>query len=305
MAFTRSVDKVDENGREILTYGTEDFPVAFFDDDLARVTVVPHWHDEFELVVVTEGKVRMRIAGREFLLSAGEGYFVNRGILHTETLLSRSGHQHAMVFSPSIISRGEDLVWKSCVVPVLGNPCLPFIRLAAAVPWQQEILTLVEEAWQCGAYEKPDYPIHVRYLLSRSLSLIADHSEVLENEADDMSKYQREELRIKKALLFIERNYMDAITLDDIAESAGISSSTGLRLFRTVLGMTPIRYLMEFRLQKAAKELEHQGNRTIAEIAYSCGFSDASYFDRCFRKKYGVAPSEYNQSYAFFTDKRL
>ena len=296
MALTQSVDKVDENGREILTYGTEDFPIAFFDDDLTKVAVVPHWHDEFECIVVTEGKALMRIAGKEFSLSAGEGFFVNSGILHTETLLSRSGHQHAMVFSPSIISRGEDLVWKSCMAPVLDNPRLPFVRLSATVPWQREILELVEEAWQCGAHERPEYPIRVRYLLSRSFSLIVKHSEMLENEADYLTKYRQDELRIKKALRFIERNHAAAITLGEIAGSAAVSSSTCLRLFRTVLGTTPIRYVVEYRLQKAAEELERQGDRTIAEIAYACGFGDASYFDRCFQKKYGLTPSEYNQS---------
>jgi AraC-like DNA-binding protein len=293
MALTQSVDTVDENGRETLTYGTEDFPIAFFDDDLSRVDVVPHWHNEFEFIIITDGKMRMRIAGREFLLSAGEGYFVNSGILHTETLASCSGHQHAMVFNPKIISRGEDMVWKSCVAPVLGNPCIPFVKLESAISWQQEILTLVEEAWQSGAYEKSEYPIFVRYLLSRALSSIVNHLKTLENEVDSMSRYQREELRIKKALLFIERNYMDTIALDDISRSAGISASTCLRLFKTVLGTTPIQYLMEYRLQKAVKALAMQGNRTIAEIAYACGFSDASYFDRCFQKKYGVTPSKY------------
>ena len=304
MALTQSVDQVDEYGREILNYGTEDFPIAFFDDDLEKVTVVPHWHDEFEVIVITEGKVHVHTAGKEFILSEGEGCFVNSGILHTEKLLSHSGHQHAMVFGPNIISQGEDLVWKSYMVPVLNNQCLPFIRLTTTASWQREILALAEEAWQYGAYEKPDYPIYVRYLLSRSFSLIVNHAESLEDEADYLSKYQREELRTKKALIFIESNYAAAITLDDIAESAAVSSSTCLRLFRAVLGTTPVRYLMKYRLQKAVKELEHQGDRTIADIAYSCGFCDASYFDRCFQKEFGMTPSEYTVKIPSSTQKR-
>ena len=43
MALTHSVDRVDETGRELLTYGTPDYPIAFFDDDLSRVAVPPHW----------------------------------------------------------------------------------------------------------------------------------------------------------------------------------------------------------------------------------------------------------------------
>lgn len=293
MALTQSVDKVDESGREILTYGTKDFPIAYFDDDLTKVAVPPHWHDELELIIITEGKVHVRIAGSEFLLSAGEGYFANSGILHAADLLSGSGQQHAMVFSPRIISFGNDLVWKTCVDPVLNNPHIPFVQLSRTTSWHQELLTMAENAWQIGAYEKKDYPIHVRHLLSQCLALIASYAETIGKETTYTDKYQRDELRIKKALLYIERNYGSAVTLEEIAASASVSTSTCLRLFSTIVGTTPVNYLMDYRLQKATEELQHQGKRTISEIAYLCGFADASYFNRCFRKKYGVTPTEY------------
>ena len=293
MALTQSVDKVDESGREILTYGTEYFPIAFFDDDLTKVAGPPHWHDELELINIIKGKVHVRIAGSEFLLSAGEGYFANSGILHAADLLYGSGHQHAMVFSPHIISFGDDLVWKTCVDPVLNNPHIPFVRLTKTTPWHQELLTMAENAWQIGAYEKKDYPIHVRHLLSQCLALIASHAETIGKESSYTDKYQKDELRIKKALLYIERNYGSAVMLEEIAASASVSTSTCLRLFSAIVGTTPVNYLMNCRLQKAAEELQHQGKRTISEIAYLCGFADASYFNRCFRKKYGITPTEY------------
>lgn len=295
MALTQSVDQVDEKGREILTYGTEDFPIAFFDDDLTKVPVPPHWHDELEVIIITEGKVQVRIAGIEFFLSSGDGYFANSGILHAADLVSVSGHQHAMVFSPRIISCGNDLIWKTCVDPVLNNPHIPFVRLTETTPWQKELLTMAEDAWQIGAYEKKGYPIHVRHLLSQSLALIASHAETIGKESTHTNKYQRDELRIKKALMFIEQNYGSSITLEEIAASASVSTSTCLRLFSAVVRTPPVNYLMDYRLQKSTEELQHQGKRSISEIAYLCGFTDASYFNRCFRKKYGMTPTEYVQ----------
>ena len=296
MPLTQSVDKVDEKGREILEYGTEDFPVAFFDDDLTKVLVVPHWHEEFEFVIITEGKVHVRIAGQEMILAAGEGYFVNSQILHTEQLLSRSGHQHAMVFGPHMISMGEDLVWKSCITPILNNPSIPFIRLSSDILWQKEVLTMVEAAWQDGAYENADYPIQVRYLLSKAFSLLVKYGQTAEVETIYTDRFQRNELRIKKALLFIEQNYVSNITLKEIADSAAISTSSCLRLFNTILGTTPIRYLVDYRLQRACEELNNPKNQSIAEIAYVCGFTDASYFNRCFMKAYDMTPTEYMRS---------
>ena len=293
MALTRSVDQVDETGRELLTYGTPDFPIAFFDDGLTKISVPPHWHDEFEIVIVRRGVVHMRIAGNSFALAAGEGYFANSGILHSEILKTKTGCQHALVFSPRIISQAEDLVWQSYIAPVLGNARLPYIRLSAAVPWQKEFLALAERAWDFGAYDRDDYPREVRHCLSRAFSLIAAHADGIENEIRYSGAYQRDELRMKKALQFIKSNYAEEITIDGIARSAEVSVSTCLRLFRTVLGTTPVQYLIGYRLQRAAEELKRPRGGTIAEIAYSCGFSDASYFNRCFRKAYAMTPTEY------------
>jgi AraC-like DNA-binding protein len=297
MAFSISVDRVDETGREQLSYGTEDFPIAFFDDDLTVVSVPTHWHEELELVVITEGLVRMRIAGQDFSLGAGDGYFANRGILHGAALESPAGHQHAMVFSPKLLSREGDLIWKTCVAPILENRRLPFLRLSASVSWQREILRLAEAAWKSGGYETEDYPLVVRSSLTRAFSLLAKHRDDPENAYPCSSGYPRDEERIKKALIYIEQNYDGPVSIEDLARCAGISASTCLRIFRAMLDTTPIAYLLRFRLQRALEELKREDGRTISEIAYSCGFSDASYFNRCFRREYGVTPSVYVSMY--------
>ena len=293
MALTTSIDQVDENGRELLAYGTLQFPIAFFDDDLTVVSVPYHWHDELEFVIITEGCVRAQIAGKEFSLSAGEGCFTNSGVLHAETLQTTTGHQHVMVFSPGIIAGKQDLAWKAYVEPIHGNRELPFVRLTSHVPWQDQVLRLIDSAWESGAFEKKDYPLYVRHCLGLAFSLLVDHAASLETEFHYSEKYRRDELRIKKALGFIEQNYDSAITIEDIAKSANLGVSSCLRLFHSVLGTTPVRYLVRFRIQKAAEELKHGDGKNISEIAYACGFSDASYFNRCFRKEYGKTPSEY------------
>lgn len=293
MAFSLSVDRIDQNGRELLTYGTEDFPIAFFDDDLTSINVPYHWHDEFEFVIITDGSVLVRIAGKEFKLTAGDGYFSNSGILHAETLITPTGHRHALVFSPKIISQCDDLIWKTYVLPVLENNQLPFLQLSSSVTWQKEILRLAETAWNSGGYETADYPLVVRSCLSKAISLISHHMDDLESEFHYTVRFRHDEERIKQALVFIESNYSESITIDDIAKSANVSTSTCLRLFRTVLNTTPVAYLLVFRLQRALEELKQNDSRTISEIAYSCGFSDASYFNRRFRKEYGITPTEY------------
>lgn len=197
MALSTSIEQVDENGRELLSYGTPQFPIAFFDDDLSIVSVPYHWHDEFEFDIITEGCVRVRIAGTEFSLSAGEGYFSNSGVLHAATLQTPTGHQHALVFGPGILAGKQDLAWKAYVEPILGNRDLPFVRLTSSVPWQKELLRLADSAWEHGACEKKDYPLHVRHCLGLAFSLLVDHAAELETELHYTEKFRRDELRIK------------------------------------------------------------------------------------------------------------
>ena len=59
-------------------------------------------------------------------------------------------------------------------------------------------------------------------------------------------------------------------------------------------GMSTSIYLREFRLQKA-KSLLHLTNLPIARIAYESGFSDHCYFTKCFKNKYGIAPSAFRK----------
>ena len=293
MALSYSVDKTDSSGRELLTYGTSDFPIAFFDDDLTKVKVPWHWHDEFEIIIITEGSVCVQIANSSFVLNKGEGYFLNSGILHSAKLLSPKGHQRALIFSPEIAAHNEDIVWKTYIKPVFKKQALPFIKLSPGISWQNSILRLSNDAWLNGAYEKTDYPITVRHNLTRVFSLIKSNIDLIENETEFTDKAKQDELRIKKTLFFIENNYHTTITIANIAKSGDISISSCLRLFKQILKTTPIQYLIKYRLQKAVEEFDSLEGRNICDIAYSCGFSDATYFNRCFKKEFGCTPTEY------------
>ena len=299
MALTVSVNRVNKDSRELLSYGTEDFPIAFFDDDLTRITVPWHWHNEFEIVIITEGTVRIRIASSEFLLKKGDGYFANRGILHSSVLESDTGHQHCLVFSPDVLAGENDIVRGTYINPILSDHALPFIKLTPDIPWQREFLRLADDAWSRGAYEKEDYPIFVKFNLCRVFSLIVRHMEILSTETGYSDKFQIENLRIKKAMHYIASSYSTSITINDIAKSADISVSTCLRLFKSVLNTTPVQYLIRYRIQKIVEELSNQNRKTIGEIACSCGFSDPVYFNRCFKKIYGCTPSEYIRVHSY------
>ena len=84
------------------------------------------------------------------------------------------------------------------------------------------------------------------------------------------------------------------LTLEEIARAGMVSKSECLRCFRNVIGPTPIQYLNQYRIQRAA-ELLVTTDCKITEIGGLCGFQEMGWFAKTFRKLKGCTPSEYRR----------
>ncbi len=93
---------------------------------------------------------------------------------------------------------------------------------------------------------------------------------------------------------FIRRNYSYDIRVEDIARHVGIDRTYLYRIFRQELGRSPQQYLLEYRLQAAAKLL-HTTSLSVTEVAFSCGFQEVSAFDRYFKRRYLLTPLAYRR----------
>ena len=153
----------------------------------------------------------------------------------------------------------------------------------------REMNALILKAWQQCADEPKGYEIDVRYELSKLISIIIANKPKHVNAREKNSIRQEE--RLKMMLAYIHLHYADKITIRQIADYAMVSTSEVLRCFRMTLGISPIKYTKNYRLEKAALALEH--NSSVSEVAYSCGFNDMSYFAKEFKKKYGKAPNQF------------
>lgn len=98
---------------------------------------------------------------------------------------------------------------------------------------------------------------------------------------------------IEKACCFMDKNYMNKITLEDLCIASGLSKSTLLRAFTKTRGVTPYRYLETIRINKAKKLIE-DGVAPI-EAAMQTGFSDQSHFNRFFTSFIGISPGVYKK----------
>ena len=99
---------------------------------------------------------------------------------------------------------------------------------------------------------------------------------------------------LKTMISFIQDNYQDKVTLNDVAEAGMMCQSKCCRLFRETVKQSPIEFLQNYRIQKGIDLLEHS-SLSITEIALECGFHGASYFTETFRKINGITPKEYRK----------
>lgn len=126
------------------------------------------------------------------------------------------------------------------------------------------------------------------YMLLSRLYNIFGHMKI------QMKKQQAKSIHVEKAIDYIYENYYKSITIIDIANYLGIDRTYLYRLFKEEYNMSPQKYLLNFRLKAAMNKLEG-GNMSIAEIAYSCGFNDASAFCHQFKKVYKDTPLNYRR----------
>lgn len=85
--------------------------------------------------------------------------------------------------------------------------------------------------------------------------------------------------------------------VDQLAKTTALSKSQLYRKLKSLSDYTPIDFIKEFRLRKAAVEMQRQSG-TVSEIAYASGFSSLSYFSKCFLKRFKVLPSVFAQHFS-------
>lgn len=97
-----------------------------------------------------------------------------------------------------------------------------------------------------------------------------------------------------KALDFIDVNYMDDISVEDIAASAGMNRKALYGVFKNLTGFSPKDYLIYYRMCKATALLK-DANLSVETVAGSVGYSDQFHFSKEFKKNVGLSPSVYRK----------
>lgn len=289
--------KTDREGRELCAHGDVTFPIACYDEDFSTHPVPWHWHDEFEILILTAGCAHIDLEQCCVPLLAGDALLVHPGALHgARSATAQQARCRSLVFHPRLIGGGIDSVfWQTLIDPLVQNKSLRYQYLDHTIAWQAKAITDMADAWTAFVGEENDRENLIRYLLSRAFRALNQNrpasATTVTRQTWDMAE------RTKTMMQYIHEHYAEELLLDQIAGSASVSKSVCLRCFRQVIGTTPVRYLAQYRIEKAAGLLRTTDKRT-SEIAIACGFSDLSYFTKCFRERKGLTPLAYRRAVA-------
>ncbi len=98
--------------------------------------------------------------------------------------------------------------------------------------------------------------------------------------------------KIDRMLTYINEHLNEDLTLTELSAEFGMSYYHLCRFFKLSIGMTPHKYLVQKRVERA-KQLLAVPSYSILDITVECGFANPSHFAKCFSQQLGVSPKQY------------
>ena len=293
MTITKCNVTVTSSGEEIQKHGTPEFPIVCYEENLSSFSIPWHWHEDFEIIWVISGRIKVSVHNTEHILNKHQGIFINASILHSvQAIEDGECTLKSIVFHPRLIGSIDSIYWQNYIEPMLQNKNLPYILLDPFIPWQDSILTYAISVWNRLYTPKLGFEIYVRNELSELILIALTNQSICETKPS--IRNLRNADRIKIMLQYIHIHFSETITLSTLAKVALISESEVLRCFHSTIHSTPNQYIKQYRIQKACRMLLDT-DRSSIDIAFQCGFQSSSYFTKTFREQMGCTPLEYRK----------
>lgn len=176
---------------------------------------------------------------------------------------------------------------------------IPVVLLTALSDERQQMYGIAGGA--AGYIQKP---FHINFIKVRILRILEEYKHLREQllqklQASNLLMSEPEkvenmdDLFLRKFLIQIEKIYIDPeFNIEKLSDTLGLSRGHLHRKIKELTGTSPVDFLRNYRLGKAAQLLK-QKKHTISEIAYQTGFSSPAYFSKCFKAVYEVTPTEF------------
>ena len=289
----------ENDGMRIIRHDPLGPPILFYHDEIEKYNqqkIKWHWHPEVEFIIVRDNPVEILIDDARIVLRKDEGIWVNANKIHMmqcpENIMTAS--LFTIVMLPEFIAHKTSLLYQKYVQPWISDPELSYVLFLDSIPWHQEVIRLLTHTFTLLQKREFAYELSIHNDISQVWLMMLQHQKEIPKQSVSRSE-RGSQMRIKEMVRFIQENYRQHLTLEQIAAAAHVSKTECNRCFKKNLNVTPMQYLTEYRLEIAARLLT-SSEKSVNNIAVQCGFDDLSYFAKLFRGAKGVTPSQYRKN---------
>lgn len=248
--------------------------------DSGRLCFEMHWHERMEFIYIISGSLNLRIENSEITLTAGQLAIISPEQMHYGTSGIDGVTYYAIMF---------DINHFNFPLPAVKTLLSPIAEKQISFSTQTnhpEIITLLESII---SFSQSDDPNDNLIIVGKIYELIAllyryclAHKDPSYNQDD----------RFRNVLDYINIHFNENISSETLSRQFGYSISYFCRHFKKITGLSPMIYIRILRLEHAEQLLRAQ-KLSCGEIASRCGFSDVSYFTKCFKTHFNLTPTEY------------
>lgn len=281
--------------KEKTVHGTPLLPFAKYHTNISEMLpFYPiHWHEEVEIIKVQSGRGRFCVDGNWYDAHEGDIFVLRPFVMHSINRLENYDMSlDAIVFNLRLLGSDDaDIVSLKYFAPLLNEkhsmPCI----VRPSDSWYHAFDQSVTSIFLCnensdGAELDIKANLYWMFYHIYSNRLI----NVKPNVAEDKRCYT-----VRMALEYIRAEYMNEISIAQIAKHCGYSEFYTMKLFKQFTGCSCVDYINNYRLTVAGRQLRDTLD-DVASVAYQVGFNNISYFNRQFKKQYGMTPKEFRAS---------
>jgi AraC-like DNA-binding protein len=235
--------------------------------------------DRTEVLLVIEGKGEYVINGVSYPIEPNSLVIYNDSVWHEEK--SDSNCNHSILY----------VRFSGLKLPRLRPGFLIDERTCPVIPLKERYFKLEQRFREIFAYYDPRIP-ESQWICDHLLSvLLAEITHILHFRPGGWTTSPSRNA-VEQVKWFIQEHYPEPLTLADLAQSSHLSPFYFSRIFKEETGISPMHFLMRYRLEISKRHLERD-NETIDRIASLVGYESGTHFQNLFRRMNGMTPGQY------------
>lgn len=241
-----------------------------------------HWHEDLEILYPLNGVVDVCVENKKYTLK--EKHF---SVIESSQIHSTCSHTDTSMFLCIHLSKKQ---LKNYLPDIEFRyiHCIPDEVMDLCFPQYRKICELLETMTRLYIKDAPFHSLEEEGIL---LQIIA---QLLRNfSAEDPMAYMSDphtKERIREIISYVEKNFRDPISLQDISDHLGLTKEYFCRFFKKNMGISFLSYLNEVRLSHIYQDIQNT-DAPISEIMEHNGFTNQKLFNRAFKEQYNQTPS--------------